>query len=137
MGSKKIEKKKKLIVLVEDEELLVSLLKHKLERAGYEVKAALEGAAGLELIRESKPDLVLLDILLPKMNGYEVMEALNKEGILPGQKLIVISNSGRPAEVERIMKLGASDYLIKVNFDPSELMVKIKAVLGENEEKVV
>jgi len=127
------EQRKKLIVLVEDEEIIVNLLTNKLKKVGYEVKAAYDGINGLNLIRTAKPDLVLLDMLLPRLNGFEVLEKLNKEKILPDLPVIVISNSGQPIEIDRVLKLGIRDYLVKINFEPNEIIAKVNRVLGRDE----
>ena len=116
---------KKSIVLVEDEEVMVNLLVGKLEKAGYVVKTALDGMSGLDMIRSGKPDLVLLDMMLPRLNGFGILEKLTEEKILPGLPVIIISNSGQPVEIDRALKFGVRDYLIKVNFDPNELISKI------------
>lgn len=126
---------KKVIVLIEDEEVTVNLLTNKFKMAGYEVKAALDGVAGLDLIRAVKPDLVLLDMMLPRLNGFGVLEKLAEEKILPDLPIIIISNSGQPVEIDRALKLGVRDYLIKVNFDPNEVVTKAKLLLGSEEQK--
>lgn len=124
--------KKKRIVLLEDEAIVADLLTTKLERAGYEVVTAPDGESGLKRIRELKPNLVLLDMQLPKLDGFAVLETLAREHRLPALPVIIISNSGQPIEVERAMKLGVRDYLIKVNFDPSEVLAKVEVVLTNN-----
>lgn len=126
---------KKLIVLVEDEEVMVNLLVGKLEKAGYIVKTALDGMSGLELIRSEKSDLVLLDMMLPRLNGFGILEKLSEEKILPGLPIVIISNSGEPIEIDRALKLGVRDYLIKVNFDPNELLAKVARLFGVEESK--
>ncbi len=125
----KTKSKKKTIVLVEDEQIMVDLLTKKLEDAGYLVKVAKDGRSGLNLIRKAKPDLVLLDMMLPILDGFGVLEKLAAEKLLPALPVVVVSNSGQPIEIERIKKLGVRDYLIKINFDPKELLVKINLVL--------
>ena len=124
--------KKKRIVLLEDEAIVADLLTAKLERAGYEVVSAADGERGLQRIRELKPHLVLLDMMLPKLDGFAVLETLAREHLLPALPVIIISNSGQPIEVERAMKLGVRDYLIKVNFDPSEVLAKVEVVLANS-----
>jgi two-component system alkaline phosphatase synthesis response regulator PhoP len=129
-----MENAKKLIVLIEDEEILSKLLAQKLERAGYEVKSSLDGEGGLALILESKPDLVLLDMLLPKMNGFSILERLAEQKMLPQLPVIIISNSGQPIEIERAQKMGVRDYLIKVNFNPDEVLSKVESVLSSENQ---
>lgn len=120
----------KHITLVEDEEILANILAEKLSKAGYIVTLCRNGEEGAAKIIAEHPDLVLLDILLPKKNGYEVLEEMNKAGLLPQIPVIVISNSGQPVEIEHLQKLGVRDYLIKINFDPDEVIAKVGEVLG-------
>ena len=129
---------KKVIVLIEDEEVMVNLLVSKLEKAGYIVKTALDGVSGLDLVRSEKPNLVLLDMMLPRLNGFGILEKLNEEKIIPGLPIIIISNSGQPIEIDRALKFGVNDYLIKVNFDPNELVSKVGRlfVIQENQKKI-
>src|SRR3989338_1330905 len=126
---------KKTIALIEDEEVLVNLLIKKLEQDGYEVKAAYDGVAGLELIHTQKPDLVLLDMMLPRLSGFGVLEKLNEEKLLPGLPVMIISNSGQPIEIDRAKKLGIRDYLIKVNFDLEEVITKVNIILNALKDK--
>ena len=121
----------KKILLVEDEEILLDLLQKKLREEGYEVFMAKDGEEGLKAIRETKPDLVLLDIVMPKMGGLEVMEEAQKEPELKKIPIIVISNSGQPVELDRAQKLGARDWLIKTEFDPEEVIDKIIKQIGK------
>lgn len=116
----------KKILLVEDEELVISLLEKKLTQEGYEMLIARDGEEGLKKMREESPDLILLDIIMPKMGGFEVMEEMNKDKELKKIPVIVISNSGQPVELDRAKKLGARDWLIKTEFDPQEVLDKIK-----------
>jgi DNA-binding response OmpR family regulator len=124
---------KKIIVLIEDEEMMVNLLVSKLEKVGYIVKTALDGIDGLELVRSQKPDLVLLDMMLPRLNGFGILEKLSEEKILPSLPVIIISNTGQPIEIDRALKLGVRDYLIKVNFNPNELLIKVARLFGDEE----
>ncbi len=128
------ENKKVKILIIEDEEALANVLYAKIEKEGYEVEIAYDGEEGYKKIKKWKPDLILLDIVMPKMDGYEVMEKINEEELkIP---VIVISNSGQPVEIEKTKKLGAVDHLIKTEFDPSEVMDKIKKYLDNLEEAV-
>jgi CheY-like chemotaxis protein len=122
----------KKILLVEDEEIMIDLLQRKLTREGYEVFVARDGEDGLKKMREMdpKPDLILLDIVMPKMGGFEVMEEMAKDEKLKNIPVIVISNSGQPVELDRAKKLGAKDWLIKTEFDPKEVLEKVKKQIG-------
>ncbi len=123
----------KKILIIEDEEILLDLLKDKLEGLGYDVYCALDGEKGLKAIRDIVPDLVLLDIIMPKISGFEVMEAMQKDPSIKDIPVIIISNSGQPVELDKAKQLGAKDWLIKTEFDPAEVLQKVKAVLGEPE----
>ncbi|MDP3772270.1 MAG: response regulator [bacterium] len=120
----------KLIILIEDEKIISSLLTKKLEEAGYAVKVAPNGIEGIQLVKKSHPALLLLDMMLPGRDGFWVMEELGRQAIMPALPVVIISNSGQPVEIERALRLGARDYLVKVNFDPQEVLVKIKTVLS-------
>ena len=119
----------KTIVLIEDEGVILELLRAKLQNAGIIVHAAQDGVSGLRLVKEIKPDLVLLDMLLPGMNGLQILEKMKEEGILPQMPVFIISNSGQPVEIERAMELGVRDYLVKVNFNPNEVLERVRIIL--------
>ena len=121
----------KKILLVEDEEIMIDLLQRKLTKEGYEVSVARDGEEGLKLMREVKPALILLDIVMPKMGGFEVMEEMGKDKNLKDIPVIVISNSGQPVELDKAQKLGAKDWLIKTEFDPQEVLNKVVKQIGK------
>lgn len=127
-----IENMKK-ILFVEDEEIILDLLQKKLTNEGYELIIARNGQEGLEKLKaaETKPDLVLLDIIMPLMGGFEVMEEIQKNQDLKKIPIIIISNSGQPVELDRAKELGAKDWLIKTEFDPQEVIDKVKKQIGE------
>lgn len=120
----------KKILIIEDEEIMYSLLERKLSQEGYAVEVAKDGEEGLEKIRKEKPDLVLLDIIMPKKGGFEVMEEIQKDENLKDVPVIVISNSGQPVELDKAKELGAKDWLIKTEFDPEEVIEKVKNQIG-------
>ncbi len=121
----------KKILLIEDEEIMIGLLQKKLIKEGYEVSIARDGEEGLRIMREVSPDLVLLDIIMPKMGGFEVMEEMQGDKELKKIPIIVISNSGQPVELDKAQKLGARDWLIKTEFDPQEVVNKVKKQFNE------
>ena len=121
----------KKILLVEDEELMIDLLQRKLTKEGYEISVAKNGEEGLEAMKKVRPDLVLLDIIMPKMGGFEVMEEMQRDKTLAKIPVIVISNSGQPVELDKAQKLGAKDWLIKTEFDPQEVIEKVVKQIGK------
>lgn len=120
----------KKILIVEDEKILSDLLEKKLREEGYEVSVAENGEKGLEKMREEKFDLILLDIIMPKMGGFEVLEEMQKDENLKEIPVIVISNSGQPVEISRALELGVKDYIVKTEFDPNEVVEKVKRQIG-------
>ena len=121
----------KKILVVEDEEILLDLLRRKLTKEGYEVLIARDGQEGLKAMTQQRPDLILLDIIMPKMGGFEVMEEMGKDPKLKEIPIIVISNSGQPVELDKAKELGAKDWLIKTEFDPQEVINKVVNQIGK------
>jgi len=121
----------KKILIVEDEEIMLGLLQKKLTTEGYEISVARDGEEGMRAMKEVKPNLILLDIIMPKMGGFEVMEKMNKDKELKKIPVIVISNSGQPVEIDKAQKLGAKDWLIKTEFDPQEVIDKVVKQIGK------
>ena len=111
------------ILIIEDEEILLNVLSKKIKDDGFDVLAARDGKEGLSQIKNGKPDLILLDMLLPKLNGFGVLTKLkeNKNNI----PIIIISNSGQPVDIGKALKLGVYDYLVKAELDPDEIIEKI------------
>jgi len=123
---------KKRILLIEDDPFLGDVLTQKLHDEGYDITLVRDGAEGLKQFQAQKPDLVLLDIILPTMNGYEILEARQKDPVLVSIPVIIISNSGQPVEIDRALALGVKDYLIKAQLDPQEVFEKVRVYLGDN-----
>jgi len=125
-----MEEKKKILI-IEDEEIIMDILNRKLEKVGYNVLVAPDGLKGLEIMRKNRPDLILLDIVMPKLGGFGVMEAMNKDQKLKSIPVIIISNSGQPVELDRAKELGARDWLVKAEFDPQEVIDKVIKQIGK------
>jgi DNA-binding response OmpR family regulator len=117
----------KHILIVEDEKILREVLAKKFEYEGFKVSTAENGEEGLGLIIAEKPDVVLLDIVMPKMNGYEVLRSLQESRVsIP--PIIIISNSGQPVEVDKAINLGAKDYVVKAQITPEEVVKKVQKI---------
>ena len=121
----------KKILIIEDEEILIDLLQRKLTMAGYDVLVAKNGIEGINEIKKEIPDLILLDIVMPKMGGFEVMKELQKDEKFSKIPIIIISNSGQPVELDLAQRLGADDWLIKTDFDPQEVLDKVIKHIGK------
>jgi len=133
----------KTILLVEDDPFLIDIYTTKLKESGFSADVATSGDEGLKKLREKKFDLLVLDIVLPKIDGWEILEKLKTE--LPKEakvkmrtkfsspiknlKIIILSNLGQKEEVEKGLRLGAEKYLIKAHYTPTEVVEEIKQVL--------
>jgi len=117
------------ILIVEDDKFLRELIVQKLLKENYEVSEAVDGEQGITKIKEEKPDLVLLDLILPGIDGFEVLTRMKEDSELSSVPVIILSNLGQKEDVEKGLKLGAVDYLIKAHFTPGEIIEKIKKAL--------
>lgn len=123
------------ILLIEDDKFLRELIIQKLGREGFEVAEAPEGEGGLLKMKEEKPDLVLLDLILPGIDGFEVLSRMKKDSAFASISVIILSNLGQRDDVQKGIDLGADDYLIKAHFTPGEIVEKIKATLEAKKKK--
>lgn len=115
------------ILIVEDDPFFQHFYARKLKESGYEVETANNGEEGLKMIDEAKPDLILLDIIMPKKDGFEVLQTLSQNQLTKKIPVLVFSTLGEKADVEKAMKLGAVDYVNKSFFDFDNLNSKISA----------
>jgi CheY-like chemotaxis protein len=119
----------KKIMIVEDDEFLVQMYATKLELQEYQVTTAGDGKQALKLIKKEKPDLILLDLNLPVMDGFQVLEELKKDQATKDIPVLVLTNYGQKEHIDKCLALGAVDYLIKAHFVPSEVVDKIKILI--------
>ena len=117
------------ILVVEDESFLLDLYQIKLEQAGFEVMKAGNGNEGVSLARLEQPGLILLDILMPEIDGYEMLAKIKSDPKTKKIPVIIFSNLSQKEEIEKGLKLGASDYIIKTSITPSQLEQKVKEFL--------
>ena len=117
------------VLLVEDDSFLANIYKTKFEMEKFKVIAAENGEIGLETARKKNPDIILLDILMPKMDGFAVLEELKKDETTKSIPVILLTNLGQKDDVERGLEMGAVDYFIKAHTKPSEIVEKVKSVL--------
>jgi DNA-binding response OmpR family regulator len=120
------------ILIVEDEEYLAEMYKIKFEQAGYAAVTARDGEEGFDLAKKEQPDLILLDLILPKLDGFKVLAKLRKEPSTKKTKVFILSNLGQSDEVSKGMKTGADGYFIKANLTPSQLLEKVNAIFNNN-----
>ena len=119
------------VLIVEDDRFLRELMVRKLKMENFEVIEAEDGEQGLKKMKEEKPDLVLLDLILPEMDGFEVLEQKRKDDEIKNIPVIILSNLGQKEEIDRGLQLGAKDYLVKAQFSPSEIIEKVKIFLRQ------
>lgn len=117
------------ILLIEDDPLLIDIYSTKLKESGIVVQIAEDGEKGLKMLEQSIPDLVLLDIVLPKQNGWEVLSAIRSNPRLKDLKVVLLSNLGQKEEIEKGLSLGADRYLIKAHFTPTQVVQEIQKLL--------
>lgn len=119
----------KKILIIEDDKFLRELIAKKILSEGMDAIEAKDGEEGLKKLEEEKPSLVLLDLILPGIDGFEVLAQIKKDPTLPQIPIIILSNLGQRDDVEKGLSLGALDFLIKAHFTPQEIIEKIKSVL--------
>ncbi len=119
----------KKILIIEDEKIIRNLMKKKLIEKGFEVKVAKNGEEGLKKVKSENPDLILLDIIMPKMNGFEVLEGMS-ETEYSNIPVVIVSNSGQPVEIDKAKEYGVKDWIVKTEFDPKEVIDKAVAQIG-------
>ena len=117
------------ILIIEDNDLLGEILQRKLVSMGYDVLWSRDGARGFQMLIEEKPALLLLDIALPSMNGYEILAEKSKNTSVEQIPVIVISNSGQPVSYDDLKKYGVKEYIVKANIEPAEVAEKVVACL--------
>ena len=120
----------KKILIVEDDKFLRELIAQKLIKEGYDIAEAVDGEKGIKAVEDEKPDLVLLDLILPGIDGFDVLAKMKEDPKMAEVPVIILSNLGQKDDIERGLRLGAVDYLIKAHFTPGEIIGKIKSILG-------
>lgn len=110
------------IFLIDDDRFLLDMYAVKFKAAGHDVTAFQGGVAGLKAIRElPAPDAVLLDVVMPEIGGFDLLDTVRKENLIPNAKVIILSNQGQDTDLERAKQLGANGYIIKASAIPSEV----------------
>ncbi len=118
------------VLLVEDDTFLASIYRTKFEQEGFKVVVAENGQEALEMARKKRPDIILLDILLPHMDGFAVLTELKKDKNIGQVPVILLTNLGQKEDVEKGLALGAAAYLIKAHCRPSETVTQVKKILA-------
>ena len=119
----------KPILVVEDDKFLRELLIRKLDSEKMDTVAAIDGSEAIAKAKEVSPKIILLDLILPSMDGFDVLKELKSDETTKDIPVIILSNLGQKEEVEKGLSLGAEDYLIKAHFTPDEIIAKIQKVI--------
>lgn len=118
------------VLIIEDDRFLRELIAQKLEREKFQVMQAADGEDGLRKLSEQRPNIVLLDLILPGLSGFDVLKKIKEGSENTSLPVVILSNLGQREDVEKGLSLGASDFLIKAHFTPQEIIVKIQAILS-------
>lgn len=114
------------ILLIEDEEMLANMYETKFKNEGFNIKKALDGETGLKMALEDKPDIILLDIIMPKLDGFSVLRSLKDSVKTKDVPVILLTNLGQDEDVKKGTAMGAAGYLVKANLTPAEVVDKVK-----------
>ena len=126
------EERPPTIVMIEDDAGIADMYRRQLAIDGYRVLVAADGVSGLELVCSTRPNLVLLDVLLPEMEGFTVLQHIREDPALASVRVVVLSNYGEPDMMRRGMAAGAIDYLIKSSTTPVQLSARVRRWLGSD-----
>jgi DNA-binding response OmpR family regulator len=124
----------KNVIVMEDDMAMAEIVTHKLETSGFGVRHAQDGKLGLEMIGKQLPDLILMDLMMPEVDGFQVLETIrgSSDKNIANLPVIVLSNLWSNSDILRIKNLRADDYLVKAYFTPDEILGKIQAVLSKH-----
>ena len=122
---------KRTILIVDDDPFILDMYVLKFKEKGFATTIAKTGKEALQKIQEEIPDVALLDIVMPAMDGFEVLRTLKDNPAATHTKIILLTNLGQKEDVDRGMELGADDYIIKAHFTPTEVVEKVNRVLGK------
>lgn len=120
---------KNRILIVEDDQMIASMYKTKFEAEGFECLMASNGAIGLEMAKKEKPDLVMLDVMLPQLDGFSILKEIKSDSKIKKTPVIMLTNLGTEEDKVKGQKMGAADYLVKASLTPAEISKKIKEYL--------
>jgi|ETNmetMinimDraft_26_1059896.scaffolds.fasta_scaffold37862_2 DNA-binding response OmpR family regulator len=126
---------KNKILIVEDEPFLVEMYKTRFEQEGYDVAIALSGATVSTTMKENKPDLVLLDLIMPEVDGYQVLQEVKSINSIKDVPVLIFSNLAQEEEIEKGFEYGADDYFVKSNYIPSQIVEKVEKMIKQKKGK--
>jgi DNA-binding response OmpR family regulator len=124
-----MEEGAKKVMLVEDDRFLSSLIKARLEKDGFGVVQAFDGEQAIQALNADRPSLVILDLIMPKTNGFEVLKTISLTPGLSDTPVIIVSNLAQDSDIEKARQLGAKEYFVKVKISIDDLVDKIKSLV--------
>ncbi|MCX6799901.1 MAG: response regulator [Candidatus Falkowbacteria bacterium] len=130
-------KTKGVVLIVEDDFFLLNIYSTKFEGENYKVSVASDGIEGLKLVKENNPDIILLDILMPKLDGFGFLKEIKKDEKHKDIPIILLTNLSQKNDIDKGLAMGADDYLVKAHFMPSEVVEKVESILKKKEKKEV
>jgi len=125
----------KNILLVEDDKFIIDIYTRKLKKAGFSVEIARDGEEALRKVKSIKPDLLILDIVLPNIDGWEIIKRIKKDKKLKDLKIVALTNLQRGEDIERGKSLGITGYFVKAHYTPSQIVEEIKNVMSQSPDR--
>jgi len=125
-----VEAKKKKILLIEDDTFISQMYTAKFKQTPHELLSVGDGEEGLALAKEENPEAILLDIVLPKVDGFKILEKLKADETTKNIPIILLSNLGQEANIQKGMSMGALDYIVKAHYTPQEVVERVEKILG-------
>lgn len=119
------------VLVIEDDSFLSSLLKGRFEKEGFEVRQAFDGDQALEILKEEIPDIILLDLIMPKKSGFEVLESLSLDPRLSRVPVVIVTNLAQEEDIEKVRSLGALEYFVKARTSIDDLIQKIREIISK------
>lgn len=119
----------KKILIVDDDKFLLDIYSLKFKSGGFDVDTAFGGEDAIKKIRDASPDILLLDIVMPGMDGIETLQKIKDENIARGMKIVILSNQSQQSDIDKATALGVDGYIIKAMSTPSEVVAKVKEII--------
>lgn len=128
-------KKKTKVLVAEDDQFLLKVYLNKFKMEDYDVISALDGVEAMKKLKSEKPDILLLDLVMPEKDGFEVLCEMKMDPELKKIPVVILSNLGQESDIKKGKELGADDYMVKANFSINEVVDKVKEVLARSKRK--
>lgn len=124
----------KKVLIIEDDRFLSSLMKARLEKEGFLPTQAFDGEEAFNILKKDKPDLIILDLIMPKVSGFELLENISVDPQIGRVPVMILSNLGQESDIQKVKRLGATQYFVKVKTSIDDLVSKVKELLGAGVE---